>query len=240
MGNQICLSVLGRKGGVGKTTTCVGLASVFASQKKRVLIVDLDPQSNAAYGLGVDPGAPGTVELFRGQNPDPIHAGEGIFVLPGNAELNEKAIQDAYPDELSQRLRGVNFDVILFDCPPGNDRLELQAVTASNAALVVVDAHKFALTGAARVIAFLEDHRERRRPGPDRWALVMSKSDLRRVADRNWTDEVRNAWKHLKCFELRQDAELARATNAGIPVMQACPETRAVEDLKTLTRWVRG
>ena len=235
---QIRLAVLGRKGGTGKTTTCLGLASVLADEGKRVLIVDLDPQSNVAYGLSLDPGAPGTVELFRGQHPEPLAATERIFVLPGNAELLERDILEAYPDELAQHLKGVDFDVILYDCPPGNERLELQAVTAAQSALIVVDAHRFALAGASRILEFLTEHRAKGRPGPDTWAIVMNKADLRRVADRRWTDEIRALWKDLKFFELRQDAELARATNTGRPVMDVCPDGRAVEDLKVVAKWV--
>ncbi len=238
---QIRLAVVGRKGGTGKTTTTLGLASILAAQKRRVLVVDLDPQSNAAYGLGLDPAAPGTVELLRGKKPEPLAASERLHVLPGNAELLERDIQDAHPDDLAQALKGVPYDVILFDCPPGNERLELMAISASNAALIIVTAHQFALAGASRIIEFLDVHQKKGRPGPapDRVAVVMNLVDLRRVADRKWIEEVQNTWGELTCFEVRQDAQVAAATNLGMSLLEHCPDSRGVEDLKVVAKWVK-
>ena len=239
---QIRIAVVGRKGGTGKTTTCLGLASLLASQKRRVLLVDLDPQSNAAYGLGLNPSAPGTVELLRGKHPEPLAASERLHVLPGNAELLERDIQDAHPDDLAQALKDVPYDVIIFDCPPGNERLELMAISAANAALIVVTAHQFALAGAARIIKFLDEHQKKARPGParDRVAVLMNLTDMRRVADRAWTKEVQETWKDLPCFEVRQDAQVAAATNLGVSLMDHCPDGRGVEDLKVVAKWVRS
>jgi chromosome partitioning protein len=71
------IAVAARKGGVGKTTIACGIASVLAKQGQQVLVIDLNPQSNAAYALGFNPAAPGTAELLIGENPSPLEAAPG-------------------------------------------------------------------------------------------------------------------------------------------------------------------
>lgn len=238
--NQIRLAVLGRKGGVGKTTAAVALASVFARQGDRVLVVDLDPQSNVAFALGVAPDGPGSVELLLGNAPEPLQAADQLFVLPGNVDLLSREVESLHPEELSDVLSKYTFDVVIFDCPPGNEKLEAQAISAANVALVVVDAHPFALIGGDRVLQALDANRAKGRKGPDRWALVMSRMDARRSADRDLAKEVREQYPHILCFELRQDVQLAQATASGRPVMDSCPDARGVQDVLTVARWARG
>lgn len=240
MAEPIRLSVLGRKGGVGKTTTSVAMASVLAHQGLKVLVVDLDPQSNVAFALGVPPDAPGSVELLLGRNPEPVEAAERLFVLPGNVDLLGREISTLHPDELSDLLGDSPFDAIVIDCPPGNEKLEAQAISAAREALVVMDAHPFALIGADRVLQTLDANRAKGRRGPSRWSIVMSRMDARRSADRDLSAVVREQYSHLPCFEVRQDAQISHATAAGTPVMAFCPESRAVQDMVEIARWVRG
>jgi chromosome partitioning protein len=240
MPKNIRLAVLGRKGGVGKTTASVALASVFAQQGSRVLVVDLDPQSNVAFALGVAPDAPGSVELLLGKRPEPIQAAERLFVLPGNVDLLGREVSSLHPDELSDVLRDAAFDVIVFDCPPGNEKLEAQAISASSEALVVVDAHPFALIGGDRVLQTLEANKSKGRRGPQRWAIVMSRMDARRSADRDLANEVRAQYPDLRCFEVRQDVHLSNATASGRPVMEACPDARGVQDMMAIAEWTRA
>jgi cellulose biosynthesis protein BcsQ len=87
------IAVAARKGGVGKTTIACGIASVLASKKLRVLVIDLDPQSNAAFILGGDPTQPGTATLLSGQSPRPLAIDDYLAVLPGGPELMNHAIQ---------------------------------------------------------------------------------------------------------------------------------------------------
>jgi chromosome partitioning protein len=98
---QYRIAVAARKGGVGKTTIACSLASVFSSQHKSVLLIDLDPQSNSAYALGVDPGAPGSAELLMGEDPTPLVANEYLHVYPGGPNLNNQAIQSLHPEDLA-------------------------------------------------------------------------------------------------------------------------------------------
>lgn len=239
----LVIAVAGRKGGVGKTTVAGGLASILHAQKLRVLAIDLDPQSNLAFGLGADPNPRGqtTVEFLLQQNPTPQAIAPGFDVLPGNQGLTGQQIQDLHSEELADLVAHVDYDVVVLDCPPGHERLEYQAVAAANIALVVLDAHPYAIVGAQRVHKHLVEtnSRGRRGPTPDRWAFVMSRLDVRRSADRELPGYLEKNFPAVKQFPLRQDAALAAASSEGRHLMEACPDARGVEDLKAIVRWCR-
>lgn len=122
------IAVAGRKGGVGKTTISCGLASVFAASKKRVLVIDLDPQSNVAFALSSDPTAPGTADLILGRSPALLTIEPHLDILPGGPELANQGVQMAHPEELSDAIAAYDHDVIIFDCPPGNEHLDRKSV----------------------------------------------------------------------------------------------------------------
>ena len=234
---QLIIAVAGRKGGVGKTTIATGLAAVFAKRKKRVLVVDLDPQSNAAFALGVDPAAPGTA-AFLTTGATPVTAAPGIRVLPGGPGLTESRVQRLHPEDLADALSKVDDDVVICDCPPGIEYLERLGITAASVALVVADAHPFAALGAGRVLEELQAVRAKGRRGPDRWAIVMSRLDPRRSADRRMTDNISEAFPDAQRLEVHQDVALANATSEQTPLSIDPPQSRGVGDLLRIANWV--
>lgn len=232
------VSVLGRKGGTGKTTVSVGLASTFAEENMRTLVVDLDPQSNVAFALGVDPTAPGTADLMLGQPANPQAARGNIHVLAGGPSLQEQKVVLLDPIELAEAIEALDYEVVIFDCPPGNESLERFAVVASTEALVVTDAHPLGLLGANRVVESLRDRRERQRRGPERWAMVLSRLDARRAADRNLPQAVEDMHPALPQLRLSQDTSIAEATATQLPIAEACPGSRGTQDLREIRDWV--
>lgn len=234
--STLSIAIAGRKGGVGKTTITCGLASIFHHRKKRVLVVDLDPQSNAAFALGVDPAAPGTASfLIDGTPPQAAH--EGIWVLPGGPGLIDAKIQRLHPEDLADAVAKLDMDVVLFDCPPGTEYLERMGLTAATTALVVADAHPFAALGAGRVLEDLQTNLAKGRRGPRHWALVMSRLDSRRSADRRMTDNVSEIFPGIHRMEVHQDSALAHATSDQVLIMDAAPKSRGVEDLTRIADW---
>jgi chromosome partitioning protein len=232
-----CIAVAGRKGGVGKTTIVCGLASIFLHRGLRVLVIDLDPQSNAAFALGVDPAAPGTA-AFLTDGAIPVQAGPNLRVLAGGPGLTEAKVQRLHPEDLADAVsRFEDVDVVICDCPPGIEHLERLGLTAADTALVVADAHPFAALGAGRVLEDLAAMRERGRRSPTRWALVMSRIDTRRSADRRMTDNVSEAFPDVARLQVHQDTALANATSDQVLVMQVAPKSRGVEDLCRIADW---
>ncbi|MFM7204005.1 MAG: ParA family protein [Myxococcota bacterium] len=209
MSNVKCIAVASRKGGVGKTTLVSALA-VTLSRTHRVLVVDLDPQSNAAYVLGGDPTTPGTASLLMNDTVEPQQLLPNLHVLPGGPELTSRAIQSLPPNTLAQRLEGLPYDVILFDCPPGTDYLEWLALHAAHDVLVALDAHPLALVGAGRVIQDVWEAQARHQLQTLRTTLVLGRLDIRRSLDRQMPEALHTQWPDIPVFKVRLDATLAQ------------------------------
>jgi chromosome partitioning protein len=232
------VAVAARKGGVGKTTIACGIASVLAHQGQRVLVVDLDPQSNAAYALGVDPAAPGTAELLLGSNPSHLEATSGLYVLPGGPNLTNQTIQSLHPEDLADALMPLPYDAVVLDCPPGNETLERLGLIAAQITLVITNAHPFAIMGANRVMGILESYRNRHRRGPKHWALVLSQVDERRALDKQLPAQLIQKYPDVEHFTIHQDTNLSQAGAQQIPLMDYAPRSRSAEELATLAAWI--
>ena len=165
------VAVLNQKGGVGKTTVTLGLASAAWAAGLKTLVVDLDAQANATWALGVDPslGNLGTGDAMKanrkGAAKDMIVAsgwGEDIFILPGAGDLTEREAdtrRDTSVGRLAKALDGVteDYDVVLFDCAPSLGLNTSNGLAAAAAALLVVEPTVFGLRGVEPVLDLIEE-----------------------------------------------------------------------------------
>lgn len=232
------IAVSGRKGGVGKTTVACGLASVLASQGDRVLVVDLDPQSNAAYVLGADPTAHGTAQLLLGKAPEPVLALPNLSVLPGGPDLTGYGIQTSDPEDLADVVEGLDYDCIIFDCPPGVEYLERLGWVAADTCLVCLNAHPLAVMGAGRVVNELKVRKQKRRRGADRWAFVLSMIDLRRSMDQSLAAQLLEAYPDVEQMLVRQDTTLAWASAERVPLFEYDAKCKGASDMRKIAEWL--
>lgn len=233
------MAVCGRKGGVGKTATATALASYLAHHKMSVLVIDLDPQSNAGFVLGIDPLAPGTAELILKKAPTPTKASDNLYVLPGGGKLQDRKVEQADPAELAFAVKQFDdFEVIIFDCPPGNDLLERQGLVAADIALVCTNAHTLGVLGAERVLQEIKSRQDRQQEGPSHCALVITQVNKSRALDKNVPGSLAETHPDIPQFVIGQNTDISWAGASGTPLMNLNPNAKAIKDIELLARWI--
>ncbi|MBF0202490.1 MAG: hypothetical protein HQK66_14515 [Desulfamplus sp.] len=126
----------------------------------------------------------------------------------------------------------------VFDAPPGNEHLEKFAIVAADLALVIVDAHPYALQGAGRVIDELNDRNQKGRMCASKWALVMSRLDNRRSMDKALPKILERRFPGVHQLVVHQDTPLAAATVDRTPLMNHTKTSRGISDLENIFEWV--
>jgi chromosome partitioning protein len=242
------IALVNQKGGVGKTTTAVNLSAAIARLDRRVLLVDLDPQSNATVSLGIPPDQQKntTYALLNGGAFEPLKLSENFHLVPSNIELagaemeltsvigREIVLRDALAD-----IKG--YDFLILDCSPSLGLLSVNALTTAKEVMVPLQCEFLALHGISLLIRTVDLVRKRLNPELSITGVIPCMYDARKGLARDVVVEIE---KHFgsKVFKskIRSNVRLAEAPSHGKSIFDYAPDSFGAEDYLALAREIVG
>jgi chromosome partitioning protein len=229
------ITVANQKGGVGKTTTAINLATALAAIGERVLIVDIDPQGNASTGLGIDRQdrvvssydvLTGALDLVSAALPTAV---PGLSIVPSTLDLLGIEMEIASAPDRVLRLRnairlanasGSPFSYVLIDCPPSLNLLTLNSMAAADSVLVPLQCEFFALEGLSQLLETVEQVRNSINPELTIQGIVLTMYDGRNNLANQVVDDVR-AHMGEKVYEtiIPRNVRVSEAPSYGKPAI---------------------
>lgn len=228
---MIRVAIANQKGGVGKTTTAINIATAMAATGWKTLLIDLDPQGNASTGIGIgaDQRAASAYDLLVDEMPlaeciQPTRI-PGLDIIPATVDLSGAEVELVSVENRTDRLRralatDTTHDICFIDCPPSLGLLTLNALAASDTLLVPLQCEFFALEGLSQLLQTVERIQQRFNPELGIVGIALTMYDRRNRLTDQVADDVRSCLGQL-VFEtvIPRNVRLSEAPSHGLPAL---------------------
>jgi chromosome partitioning protein len=225
------LAITNQKGGVGKTTTSINLAASLAKTRRRVMLIDLDPQGNATMGSGINKEAvkATSYQVLIGVNSIDdavLHAEGGYDLVPANSDLSGAEVELISLERRERRLRAAlesvrdRYDYLLIDCPPALNLLTVNALVAAQAVMIPMQCEYYALEGLSALLNTIRKVREALNPQLQIEGLLRTMYDPRNSLSNEVSAQLsRHFGDKLYRTIIPRNVRLAEAPSYGKPVI---------------------
>lgn len=225
------IAIINQKGGVGKSTTSVNLSAALGELKKKVLVIDFDPQGNTSSGYGIEKENL-EHDIYDALLHDyPIEdlilptCEKNVFVVPATLQLAGAEIELVSTIARETILKTIidkikdNFDYIFIDCPPSLGLLTINALVASDSLLIPIQCEFYALEGVSKLLESMKMVKSRLNPNLEVFGVVMTMYDSRTTLSKQVVEEVENYFgKAMFKTVIPRSVKLSEAPSHGVPI----------------------
>jgi chromosome partitioning protein len=243
------VAICNQKGGVGKTSTAVSLASALALQGIKTLLIDLDPQGNASSGVGIDKSKVERSVYHALLENAPVAeilsntVVENLSIIPANPDLAGTEVELVSELGREGRLRKTlgsldqSYQAVIIDCPPSFGLLTINALTAAHSVIIPIQCEYYALEGLSQLVKTITMIKDNLNPSLDIEGIVMTMADYRTKLTQEVIDEVR---KHFgaKVYQtvIPRNIRLSEAPGFGKPIFLYDKDSEGAKKYKELTK----